>query len=328
MENRLSDILTASWVNGVIVTAVRLKIFSVLADREMTSEAIASACGAVPDRLRRILDACVSLGLLHLEGGRYRNSHFSRVYFREGVRLYVGDFLKLVNDEAMQWFNLPDVVCGNEPTATPLPEDRFDHRTFIAAMHNIGCLGEAEALKDAVDLSGCRTMIDAGGGSGLYSIALCRRFPALHATIFDVKETLTVTQEIVADQVEKSRIALCEGDFLKDPLGENADVVLLSDVIYEDAAAKVVLKNAWKSLAPGGMLIIRGYYADPEETRSLFGALFAVKQLADDPQRKIMTVSKLKKNVREAGFDIVKADSLTAFSFILVGRRTSGPGFQ
>jgi predicted nicotinamide N-methyase len=48
---------------------------------------------------------------------------------------------------------------------------------------------------------------------------------------------------------------------LKDSLGDNADVVLLSDVIYEDSTAQIVLKNAWDSLAKNGMLIIRGYYA-------------------------------------------------------------------
>jgi predicted nicotinamide N-methyase len=189
------------------------------------------------------------------------------------------------------------------------------------AMNNIGSLGEAEALRDAVDLSGCKRMVDAGGGSGLYSIALCQRYPELHSTILDVKDTLAVTQELIGNRQERGQIDLREGDFLKDSLGDNVDVFLLSDVIYEESTARIVLRNAWDSLTPNGVLIIRGYYADPEKSRPLFGALFAFKGLVDNAQRKTMTISILEKMVREIGFRIIKVVPLTEFSFILVGRK-------
>jgi hypothetical protein len=257
---------------------------------------------------------------------KYKNSHFSLVYFVEGQRFYVGDFLKLVNDESLQWFQLPDIIRGKEKIDKERPYIRSDYKTFITAMNNIGNLGEAEALKDIVDLSGCKRMIDVGGGSGLYSIALCQKHPELHSTILDVKDTLAITKEMVADRQEKRRIDLREGDFLKDSLGDNVDVVLLSDVIYEESTAKIVLRNAWDSLTRNGVLIIRGYYADPEKSRPLFGALFAVKGLVDDAQRKIMTISMLEKNVREIGFEIIRVTPLTEYSFVLVGKKQSGSG--
>jgi predicted nicotinamide N-methyase len=321
MKTSISDILLAPWITGVITTAIRLKIFSVLSDRELTVEQLASKCEAVPGRLKPLLDACVSLGFLGFENDKYKNSHFSLVYFVEGQRFYVGDFLQLVNDESLQWFQLPDIIRGNEKINQELSYIRSDYRTFITAMNNIGNLGEAEALRNMVDLSGCKRMIDAGGGSGLYSIALCQKYPELYSTILDVKDTLAVTQEMLADRPEKSRIDLREGDFLKDSLGDKVDVVLLSDVIYEEAMAKIVLRNAWDSLIQKGVLIIRGYYAEPAKSRPLFGALFAVKQLVDNAQRKIMTIPMLEENVRDIGFTIIKVTPLTEHSFVLVGRK-------
>ena len=82
-----------------------------------------------------------------------------------------------------------------------------------------------------------------------------------------------------------------------------------------------MLLNAWRSLAQGGMLIVRGYYADPEKSRPLFGALFAAKELVDNAKPTIMTVSMLEKNVRETGFTIGKVAPLTEYSFVLVGRK-------
>jgi SAM-dependent methyltransferase len=261
------------------------------------------------------------LGFLEFKNNRYKNAHFSLVYFVEGKRLYVGDFIKIVNNESLEWFQLPDLIRGKEKKIVELPELKSDYKTFITAMNGIGQLGEAEALKDMVDLSGSKRMTDAGGGSGLYSIALCQKYPDLHSTILDVKETLAVTRELIAERREKKQITLREGDFLNDPLGENLDAVLLSDVMYGDFDAKILLKNAWDSLARNGVLIVRGYYADLERSGPLFGALFAVKLMVDDPQRKIMTISMLEKNVKEIGFEIIKVKPLTEYSFILICKK-------
>ena len=321
MKANISDILLAPWITGVIITAIRLKIFSILSDRELTVEEIASKCEAIPNRLKPLLDACKSLGILEFERDKYKNSHFSLVYFVEGQRFYVGDFLKIINNESLEWFRLPDLIRGKEKKIIELPELKSDYKTFITAMNSIGQLGEAEALKDMVDLSGCKSMTDAGGGSGLYSVALCQKYPDLHSTILDVEETLAVTRELIADRQEKKRITLQEGNFFKDPLGDNLDAVLLSDVMYGDHDAKILLKKAWDSLARNGVLIVRGYYADVKRSGPLFGALFAVKLMVDDPQRKIMTISILEKNVREIGFKISKVTPLTEYSFVLIGEK-------
>ena len=321
MKNSVFDILLAPWITGTLTTAIRLKIFSILSEKAMTVEMIASECNAIPNRLKTLLDACVCLGLLDFEDNMYKNSHFSLVYFVEGQRLYIGDFLKLVNDESLQWFQLTDIIRGKDKTGDERPYIRSDYKTFIKAMNSFGNLGEAEALKNAVDLSGCKRMIDAGGGSGVYSVALCQIYPLLHSTIMDTKDTLLVTEEMIADRKEKNRIDLQEGDFLKGRFSDNVDVILLSDVIYEKSKAKIVLQNSWDSLAKNGLLIIRGYYADPEKTRPLFGALFAVKHLVDNAQRNIMTKSMLEENIKDIGFTIIEARALTEHSFVLIGRK-------
>lgn len=318
MERNISDILLAPWKTGVIVTAIRLNVFTIISDQELTVDEIASKCSANPDRLKPLLDACISLGFLEFKNNKYKNSHFSLVYFVKGKHLYVGDFLKLLNNESLEWFQLPDLIRGKEKKTIEIPELKFDYGTFITAMNCIGQLGEADAVKDAVDLSECKRMTDAGGGSGLYSIALCQKYPDLHSTILDVKETLEVTRELIAERPEKQQITLQEGDFLKDSLGDNLDAVLLSDVMYGENDARILLKNARDSLVQNGVLIVRGYYADPERSGPLFGALFAVKLTVDDPQRKIMTISMLEKNVKEIGFRNIKIKPLTEYSFILM----------
>lgn len=321
MENNITDILLAPWKNGVITAAVRLNVFTIISDKMLAIEEIASQCAAHPDRLKPLLEACRRLGFLEYDNAKYRNTSFSFDYFVEGERLYAGDFLKLVDDESLGWFQLPDLIRGKEKSTTALPRATANHRTFINAMDCIGRLGEAEALKNRINLSGCKTMTDAGGGSGVYSLALCQEYPDLQSTVLDVKDTLVVTQDFLKNTPANKRITLREGNYLKGPLGDNLDVVLLSDVIYKVSEARIVLRNAWNSLSRDGILVIRGYYSDIDRPAPLLGALFAVKQLVDDPQKKTMSISGLAENVEQTGFDIVEMASLTEYSYFLVGKK-------
>ena len=321
MSVNISEVLLAPWIGGVIITAIRLNVFSIISEQALTLEKIASESHAISEKLKSLLDACVSLGILEFDNNTYRNSHFSSVYLVEGNKFYIGDFLKILNYESLQWFQLPDVILGKDKVDIEIPCLKTDNKTFISAMNCIGHLGEAEALKNSVDFSGFKMMTDAGGGSGLYSLALCQKYPDLHATILDVKETLAVTAELIANRREAKRIILKEGDFLKDPLGDNLDAVLLSDVMYRESDAKIILKNAWQSLRQNGVLIIRGYYANPERSGPVFGSLFAVKLMVDNPDRKIMTISDLEDNVRKVGFEIVNVKPLTENSFVLIAKK-------
>lgn len=321
MKPIIPDILVAPWISSVISTAIRLKIFSIISNKKMKPKEIASQCNAVTQRIKILLDACVSMWLLETDNEKYWNSEFSKKYFCEGQEFYVGDFIKLVDDESKDWFKLPDIILGKEKEIQDGNERKTDYKIYITAMNNIGQLGEANALSKAVDLSKCKYMVDAGGGSGLYSITLCRKFPQLRSTIFDMKQTLEVTKDIIADKSERKQITLKEGDFLKDSLGQNVDVVLFSDVLYIKGKAKVALENAWNSLTKDGLVIIRGYYADPENTKLLFGALFAVKEIIDEPEQKTMTYTEVEETIADSGFAVIKSEQLAKNSFIIIGKK-------
>ena len=321
MRDSIHDILVARWTTCVVSAAVRLRTFTILSDKAMTAEEIASKCGAVPHLLKALLDVCVSMGLILSQNDKYMNSHFSRVYFVEGEPRYVGDFIELQYDESKQWDRLYDIITKSSNVREDQPASDVNHRTFIKAMNNIGMLGEAEALGNSVDLFGLKEMVDAGGGSGLYSIVLCKKYPELRSTILDTRDTLAITEEMIADCKERDRITLREVDITKESFGEHIDVVLLSDVIYHESTAAPILKNVWDCLRQKGMLILRGYYSDPENSKPLFGALFVLNQMVFDPNRRMMTISSLRRNVSDIGFTLTQTSPLTERSFVMIARK-------
>lgn len=125
----------------------------------------------------------------------------------------------------------------------------------------------------------------------------------------------------MAGYEERERITLREADIEKDPFGDATDVVLLSDVVYEKATAGPILANAWSALRDGGILIMRGYYSDPEISKPLFGALFVLGQLVFDPEREVLTISSLEDTVIEKGFVLMRSAPLTERSFVLLAEK-------
>jgi len=318
MNTSIFDLVIAPWKTAVLNTAIRLKIFTVLSDRHISAKELAAQTNTHKVSLQAVLNALVCMGLLRFEKDKYQNSHLSRIYFVEDEPFYVGNFIQLLANESSKWNRLFSIVSKEKE----IPCD-FDqsHRTFIKAMHNMGMLGEVDALINSVSLSTCPNMVDAGGGSGIYSIALCQKYPELKSTILDSRETLTVTKEFVSKHEVRNRIELRECDITKDKLGDNIDAVLLSDVTYDENEAEKILQNVWNCLRAKGQLIIRGYYYDPQNSSPLFGALFMINQLVINSDREIITLSSLKGLMKKIGYIITKVSPLTERSFIIMATK-------
>ena len=320
--NPILDLVFAPWAMNTLFAACRLRIFTLLAETEMTADQLAEHTGAVPRLLAALLDASAAMGLLRYENDRYANSHLADAYLVEGRPLYMGDFIELNSAEASQWEGLYDLVLTGQTPIRDRPRQELSPHQFTLAMHNLAMLGEAPALADAVDLSGCKTMVDVGAGSGAYSVALCRRNPHLHSTLLDTVEVLGTARQIVEKSGLGERIETREADITHDSYGHNLDLVLLSDVLYADRAmCTTIIRSAYEALAEGGTLLIRGYFPDPRRSLSLFGSLFALGRQLDDPDRDIISVPLLGEWVDQTGFKNARTFALTSRSTCLTARK-------
>jgi len=322
--NQLLDMIFSPWATGTLFCANQLKIFTLLAEKPMTAEELSEKLGAVPQALATMLDTCTALKLLEKKNNRYANSLLSNIYLVEGSPLYLGDIIEVLAIEAVRWNGLYDLVMGNNEKVLKKEVKEIPSHRFTMAMNNLAMMGEADALTNAVDLSHAKKMVDAGCGSGIYSITLCRRYPNLQATLLDTKEVLETTKKIIEKSNLQDRIKTRAADITTDTYGEQLDVVLLSDVLYqEDHLCQAILRRAYDALAPGGILLVRGYYVNADEngSHSPFGSVFNLHQLIGDPKRKIISVSVLSQWIEQIGFKIIKTFPLTERSHCLIAKR-------
>ena len=139
-------------------------------------------------------------------------------------------------------------------------------------------------------------------------MAMCRRFPELHATVLDLPANARVGRQIVAEEGFARRVRFREGDALVDALGERMDVISIFNLLHHLAPDSVqeLLARARRALRPDGYIVI-GETARPEpgEAPSLAGALSALVYFVSSGTRNY-SVRELRGWLQRAGFGAIQ----------------------
>jgi len=134
----------------------------------------------------------------------------------------------------------------------------------------------APVLADVAPMDGVDTLVDLGGGTGIYSIALLQRHPALRAIVMDRPEVLKVAAEFAEQYGVSDRLALHPGDMFTTDVPE-CDAVLLSNILHDwdVPECNTLVARCVESLAPGGQLLIHDVFLNDELDGPLPIALYS-----------------------------------------------------
>jgi predicted O-methyltransferase YrrM len=120
----------------------------------------------------------------------------------------------------------------------------------------------APMLARRVSLDGARQLLDVGGGTGIYSIALLQRHTQLTAIVFDRPEVLKVAQEMAVAYGVQDRLSCVAGDMFSDPLPNDCQAVLLSNVLHDwdVPQCRQLISRCADALPSGGRLLIHDVF--------------------------------------------------------------------
>jgi predicted O-methyltransferase YrrM len=284
----LMQVATAHRASVALFTAAELDVFSVLAGGARTADEVARAIGVTHiESLRLVLEMCVTSGLLQrAEGvdGGFENSPTTDFFLVRGRPSYIGAGLQYAADLYPAWGRLTDLVRTGKPPLPPdtiLGDDKEKTRHFVLAMQQ-RAQGIGTVLSAMIDLTGCRRLLDVGGGPGTYSMRLIDKTPGLSSTVLDLPGVLAVTREIVADAGYADRVTLLPGDYLTTDFGVGYDAVLLSGMMHRETAegCQLLLRKAAAALNPGGRILVSDvFYDDDRKVTPPFAMEFALHMM-------------------------------------------------
>lgn len=303
------------WETKILLTAVRLDIFSALDGRPKTLREVAGKIGAHEQALELLLNALVAMRVLDKNEETYGNSTVAATHLVRHSSQYVGHLLLLHDAEWENWGKLSQTIKTGQRTV-----DRHVFETdpelggnVLAVLDRIGRQSGPDLAK-RLQLHGPIRMLDLGGGAGTNAIAFCRVYQELTATVLDLPATLRLTERTVKEAGLESRIALRSGDFNRDGLGGPYDFVLMSDILhYQNFATNAALvEKVYSHLAPGGRLVIKDRFLDETGTGPAWTTAFAVHILVNTQEGSCYKTADAIHWMTQAGFHSVSELERTA----------------
>lgn len=267
--NHATELLTAA--------VAHLNVFGRLAGSGKDEETLRHELGLSSRSAVVLLTALKAMGLVAKDGqGRLTLTPLAREHLTPGGEFYVGDYVGLAASSPGV-LTMVERLRSSRPPGTAADEAgaAFIYREGIksamdeeASARNLtlSLAGRgknvAPLLAERVPLDQASLLLDVGGGSGMYSVAMLRKHPQLQAIVWDREEVLKVAEELAREYGVSDRLECRPGDMFADTVPAGADIILLSNILHDwdlPECHRIVGRCA-AALPPGGRLLIHDVF--------------------------------------------------------------------
>lgn len=256
----------ASTAARAIMVAADVGLFEALGKGDQTAEAAAAACGTDPRATKHLLECLVGIGYASWRDGKYAlparqrkwllQSSPSSVVAKLAFGLIEWDWVGKM-DEFVRTGKALDVHSSLNARQWAIYQD---------GMRDVAANAAVELAKRLPVPQGATQLLDIGGSHGLYSTELCKRHPALSATILELPGAVDRASEIAKKEGLGERVKHKIGNALTDDLGEATfDVVMINNLVHSFSPEEnaELARRVARALAPGGVYAIGDFLRTP-----------------------------------------------------------------
>ena len=306
------ELMNGAIFAAVLGTAMELGLFWLLAEKPLSATEVAQFLNIPLNRCHYWLQILCQLGLLEENGEGYAPSATARdrilnvqsqdtwaFQAREDrdLFLYVQDLASNIGKPMSAW-----QASNVTPAADfqQMEEDPSYLAGFTRKLYQIH-ISFAEQLANMLDLGGVRRLLDLGGGSGVVSFALLRKYDDLSSVVVDVESVCQTGRVLASENKLEKRITYLAADFLKDDLPTGFDMVMLCDV---GTFSEILFRRIYDVLNRNGRLVIVDKFA-PNRTSSPPSRLlsaFLTSLESPAPSVDYITTEVVQARLRQAGF--------------------------
>lgn len=329
--DQLSHLVGGFWISGALYVITKLGVADCLDEGPLRSETLALMTETHAPSLYRVLRALASVGVFQED----ENGYFSltavgqllrsdKLYSRRSVVLG-----ELGGASVQAWEDVLYSVKTGKPAkraSRPVSFEQSGRSSRDELQTEEELLGGAAArLRAAIlrsyDFSRVKTIVDIGGGDGVFLAFLLQAYEPLHGVVFDhPRATATASLCLAAEGVAK-RCQIVTGDVLE-AVPNGYELSLLREVMrnYKDAHVVKILRNCHRAMLPHGKLLIIESLASEGNHPSLT-KLRDLKLLISSEGRE-RTEAEFRSLLRKAGLRLMRILPTSAEHCILeVGRR-------
>jgi hypothetical protein len=306
---------TAYWVSRLVHVAAELNLADHLASGPQSADVLAGLTRTHPPALQRLLRTLASLGIL-TEDADHR---FALTSLGEAMKTGApgsarATILTLGGSAVSRaWEHLLYSVQTGKPgfdkaNGAPIFDWLAAHpqEASLFGETMIGFHGaEPAAVAAAYDFSGCKTIVDVGGGTGNLITTILAAQPAPRGVLFDLPHVVREALTLIQQRGLTDRMEVKSGSFFETvPAG--GDAYLLSHIIHDwtEEQCLTILGHCRAAMKPDGRLLIIEMVLPPGDAPHP-GKLLDMMMLVG-PGGQERTADEYRALLSKAGFNLVR----------------------
>jgi len=326
--------LSPTWLPALLA-ADELGVLASIAAAPGSADELASRLDLNKRPLRSVLALLASLGFLAPRAGRYHLTDAARHHLLPSSPLYWGGVWASARQHNTWYTRLRRALTTPDP-AEEIPEIGGEGNigswasgdiapdeaaSMVRYMHShsaAAALGVAQS-----DLfADTRRLLDVGGCSGVFAIALAERHPGLTATIMDLPAVCELTRGYIREHRLAGRVDTHAADMFRDPWPEGYDAVFLSNIFHDwrPATCLALARRALRVLPPGGTINLHEILLTDDGSGPRTAAAFSVL-MATGTQGQQFSFGELEALLTDAGFTGIDCHATSPVHSLVRGRK-------
>ncbi|HEV7716361.1 MAG TPA: methyltransferase, partial [Steroidobacteraceae bacterium] len=273
-----------------------------------------------------------SLGFLVAYQGRYQVSELTRNYFLRASPFYWGAALLQyrrtnVMHAAIRGKLTLEETPGVGHSADKPPVEAWESgkmdldtaRGIAAFMHSHSVPAATGAALHG-DFAGVARLLDVGGGSGCFSIALAQRHQQLRCTIMELPAMCEVAQDYIQAGGVAERVDARHVDMFREAWPRGYDAMFFSNIFHDwsDATNAQLAANAFAALPAGGRIYLHEMLLDDTGNAPRTTAAFSMLMLVSTRGRQF-TFRQLQTLLEAAGFGDIAVTATYGYYSLVSG---------
>jgi len=292
-----------------LAVADELGLFSYLNEQPATPVQVADRLALGARATEALLGVIQSLGFIARQDGKFRNTPVARNYLLPDSPFYWGGLIRLFRDIPFTCQSLLDALRKDKAVGYE-GEDVWEvHEVdpqraelFTAAMHSHS-FAAATGVALHGDFSGVTRVLDVGGGSACYPIALANRYPQMRFTIMELPAVCALAQRYVSEFGLSDRIDTVSVNMFEDHWPTGYDAVFFSNIFHDWSLKRCqhLASQSFRVLPSGGRIYLHEVLLDDTRDAPLAATSFSMNMMFFT-EGKQFSAGELERLLTESGF--------------------------
>ena len=329
-DRAIWDIWLSANYFPAMAAADEVGLFKLLCADRSTTERLAAQLALDARALGILLGLLGGLGLAERREGLWQATVVTRTYLDPDGPFFWGSMLSAFKERnPLCGRVIAALQQGGDSTGGLRPSDAWERGQLEPEMaRHIAGFMHAHSLAASIgaarggNFQGVTRLLDVGGGSGVFSVAIARHWPQLRATVMDLAAMCAAAQPYIDQGGCDGRVDTLAVDMFREPWPTGYDGLFFSNIYHDwdDTTCAQLSRNAFDVLPAGGRIYLHEMLMNDNGDGPTTTASFSVLMLLGTRGRQY-TLAELRGFLEGAGFENITSIPTCSYYSLVSARK-------